>query len=274
MKTLLVPTDFSETATNAIHYAAELATYTKSKLVLFHAYHVPIMVSEAPVMLNDEDFQLKERSDEQLSTIAESLKKTHGTNLEVACLSTPGFASEEIATMSEIIKCDLIIMGTHGANGLNKFLGSNASTVIKQTHCHVLVIPNDVTFQQIDKIVFAYDYLEIRNKKTLTILHELASLFNSEVFIFNNIEKHLPEALDKQLAASKMENELLTIKHTYSFSENTNLIDAINQFTTHNNAKMVTMIKRHHTLIDQLFTKSNTKQMALHTKFPLLILHE
>jgi hypothetical protein len=34
------------------------------------------------------------------------------------------------------------------------------------------------------------------------------------------------------------------------------------------------MIKRHHTLIDQLFTKSNTKQMALHTKFPLLILHE
>ncbi len=275
MKTILVPTDFSEIATNAIYYAAELATYTKSKIILFHAYHVPIMVSETPVTLSAEDFQLEEKSAEQLDLITENLKKIYGNTLAVDCLSTSGFATEEIANISRIMNCDLIVMGTHGANGLNKFLGSNTVAVIKHTQTPVLVIPPGAKFQHLDKIVFAYDYLEIENKKIMDIIHEFASLFHSEVLIFNNVDnKHLPHAFDKQLAASKIDKEFTTIKHAYSFSENINLVDAINQFAIDNNASIIAMIRRHHNLVEQLFNKSKTKQMALYTRFPLLILNE
>jgi len=40
MKTILVPTDFSKIARNAIDYAVEIAKLTKAKLILFHVYHV------------------------------------------------------------------------------------------------------------------------------------------------------------------------------------------------------------------------------------------
>ncbi|MBK7818144.1 MAG: universal stress protein [Sphingobacteriaceae bacterium] len=48
MKTILVPTDFSRVSNNAIDYAAELAVFSKSKLILFNSYHIPVAVTEVP----------------------------------------------------------------------------------------------------------------------------------------------------------------------------------------------------------------------------------
>lgn len=51
MKTILVPTDFSKIARNAIDYAVEIAKLTKAKLVLFHVYHVPVVPVEIPIVM-------------------------------------------------------------------------------------------------------------------------------------------------------------------------------------------------------------------------------
>ena len=71
-----------------------------------------------------------------------------------------------------------------------------------------------------------------------------------------------------------MEHIFKDLKHTYWFSENKNIVDGINRFTVGRHAAMVAMVRRHHNLFQQIFTKSNTKQMALNTHFPLLILNE
>ena len=51
MKTILAATDFSDSAQNAVEYAASMAELTEAKLILFHAYHVPIVASEVPTMM-------------------------------------------------------------------------------------------------------------------------------------------------------------------------------------------------------------------------------
>ncbi|MBI3237552.1 MAG: universal stress protein, partial [Flavobacteriia bacterium] len=50
-KTILVPTDFSESATSAVHYAAQLAKKTRAKLVLLHAFYVPDLVTDVTFMM-------------------------------------------------------------------------------------------------------------------------------------------------------------------------------------------------------------------------------
>ena len=50
-KTILAPTDFSDAATNAIHYAAELAKSTQAKLVLFHTYYAPHLITDVTVVV-------------------------------------------------------------------------------------------------------------------------------------------------------------------------------------------------------------------------------
>jgi nucleotide-binding universal stress UspA family protein len=274
MKTILVPTDFSEIASNAINYAVELGEYTKSKLLLFHSYHLPVTVSDISASIILEDFQLEERSQEQMNQIAENIRKQFKSNLEIDSISFPGFALEQITNIAQKKNCNLIIMGTHGAGGLNRFLGSNTLEVIKHTPCNVLVIPAEVQFQKMDRIVFAFDYTEIKNKEVLNPLIKLASLFDSEILVFNTEDSKSKKSLEKELEGIKLENIFGNQKHSYWFSGNDNIVEAINQFALDKDAAMIVMVRRHHNLFQQIFTKSNTNEMALYSRFPLLILNE
>lgn len=274
MKTILVPTDFSDIATNAINYAAKLAVYTKSKLFLFHAYHVPMIVSEVPFVLTSEENQLEEQSNEQMKLIVEDLQKKYENRLEIECLSVPGFTSDGIVDIAKDRNCDLIVMGTKGAGGSNRLLGTNTVDVIKHTHCNILVVPDKVKFQKIDKIVFAFDYKIIKNSSVFNPLIELASLFNSEIMIFNIEDSRVQPTTEKALEGIKLEHAFENLKHTYWFSEHENIVDAINEFAVNNHAVMITMIRRSHNLFQQILSKSNTKLMALYSQLPLLILHE
>lgn len=274
MKTILVPTDFSEIASNAINYAAELAQYTKSKLLLFHAYYVPMMVTEVPFVLTSEEIQLEEKSNEQMKFIVEGLQKKFENKLEIESLSLAGFTSDGIVDIAKDKNCDLIVMGIRGADGSSKILGRNTVDVIKQAQSTVLVIPDKVKFQKIDKIVFAFDYNVVKNNSVFKPLTELAALFNSEVMIFNIEDSRIQPTTEKALEGIKLEHAFESLKHTYWFSEHENIVDAIQEFSLKNQAVMITMIRRSHNLFHQILTKSNTKQMALYSQFPLLILHE
>lgn len=274
MKTILVPTDFSDVANNAINYAARLAIYTKSKLFLFHAYHVPMIVTEVPFVLTSEENQLEEQSNEQMKLIIDDLQKKYENRLEIESLSVPGFTSDEIVDIAKDRKCDLIVMGTKGAGGSSSLLGTNTVDVIKETHCNVLVVPDKVKFQKIDKIVFASDYKTIKSRSVFDPLIELASLFNSEIMIFNIEDSRVKPTTEKATEGIKLEHAFENLKHTYWFSEHENIVEAINEFAIDNHAVMITMIKRSHNLIQQILSKSNTKLMALYSKLPVLILYE
>lgn len=274
MKTILVPTDFSDVSANALNYAANLAQFTKSKLLLFNVYHVPMIVSEVPFVLTMDDIQLEEASDEQMGLIVEELQKKYGKNLDVEYLSSQGFASDEITDLAKEKNCDLIVMGTKGMEGSTNFWGGNTVDVIKHTHCDVLVIPEKAEFKKIDKIVFAFDYKFIKDSSLFRNFLELASLFDSEILIFNMQDSRVHPAADKELEGIKLEHVFENVKHKYVFSEHENIVDAINTFADVNNAEMICMIRKSHNLFQQILSKSNTKRMALHTHLPLLILHE
>lgn len=274
MKTILVPTDFSETSTNALNYAAKLAQYTKAKLMLFHAYHVPMIVTEVPFVMTSEDMQLEEKSNEQMKFIVEGIQKKYEYKLDIEYISVPGFAADEITDVAKDKNCDLIVMGTKGESATTIFFGSNTVDVIKHTECHVLVIPDKIKFQKIEKIVFAFDYKVIKNTAVFNPLIELASVFNSEILIFNLEDSRQHPNAEIAEEGLKIDHVFENLKHTYWFSEHKNIIDAINGFADDNHAVMITMIRRTHSLFEQLLTKSNTKIMALNAHLPLLILHE
>ncbi len=274
MKTILVPTDFSEIANNALNYAAKLAVYTRSKLFLFHAYHVPMIVSEVPFVLTSEENQLEEKSNDQMKLIIENLQKKYENRLEIESLSVPGFTSDEIVDIAKHKNCDLIVMGTKGAGESNSLLGGNTVDVIKHTHCNVLVVPDKAKFEKIDKIVFAFDYNTVKSNSVFDPLIDLASLFNSEIMIFNIEDSRVQPTTEKAIEGIKLEHVFENLKHSYWFSEHENIVDAIQEFAINKHAVMITMIRRSHNLFQKILTKSNTKRMTLYSQLPLLILYE
>jgi nucleotide-binding universal stress UspA family protein len=276
MNTILVPTDFSETATNAINYAAELALFTKSKLLLLHVNYIPLAISDLSMEIAGGNYLLPEENyDDRIEQIAAGIKKKWGENFQIDyCSTVASFITDGIALTAEENKCDLIIMGTHGASEMNKLFGSNTVGVIKETKCPVLVIPINIKFQKIHKIVFATNYEELQNKFVFNPILEIASLFESEILIFNMEDANGSKSLNNESAKLELENVFKDLKHSYRFSENINIVDAINDFASNNEAVLITMIRRQHNLFHRIFTTSNTKLMALYTHFPLLILNE
>ena len=51
MKTIIIPTDFSSAADNAMHYGAKLAQDLQAQILLLHVYMVPITMNDMPVLM-------------------------------------------------------------------------------------------------------------------------------------------------------------------------------------------------------------------------------
>jgi nucleotide-binding universal stress UspA family protein/quercetin dioxygenase-like cupin family protein len=128
LKTILHPTDFSESARYAFQAACSLARDLQARLILLH------VVYPAP---------LSEWGSESLATMKQHLSwpQPPDPGVGVEHLVAEGDASTEILRVAQAIGCDLIVMGTHGRTGLGRLLtGSVAEEVLRNAPCPVLAV--------------------------------------------------------------------------------------------------------------------------------------
>src|SRR5437867_1302126 len=146
MKTILFPTDFSHTADSALDYAIAFSRKLNAKLILFNTYPVPIYVTDVADEVAMEE-QVKTQAEISLKTFEERIHSV-APDIETECITAWGFPADEIIFQSKEKKVDLIIMGTHGANGLTKFLlGTNTAEVVNKAECPVLAIPEGYIYK-------------------------------------------------------------------------------------------------------------------------------
>jgi nucleotide-binding universal stress UspA family protein len=274
MKTILVPTDFSSISKNAINYAIELAKLTKSKIILFHAYYVPIVTTDVMVVPPMEE--IEESNMSILKKIEKTIHKKYGKKIEIECKCKYGFPVDEINQAVKEYKADLVVMGMHGAGKLaEKLVGSTTTSLIRKAKCPVLAIDRHVRFKLIKKIALACDYSAIPNTAILDPLKEIVRLFKSHVNIINILpaEEKIPP-VSKAISGVKLEHALEDINHTYYFAQNEDVVNGLNDFVNQKKMDLVVMIPRRHSLLNSIFNEPKTTRIAFHTKVPLLALHE
>ncbi len=275
MKAILVPTDFSDISANSTAYAIEIAKRTKAKLILFHAYHIPVITSDAMVIAPAIE-ELEKYAAEKLAKLKDELLKKHGPGLNIECVSACGFAIEEINLFTKSNKVDLIVIGMHGANFVTeKLIGSITTSLIRSSNCSVLAIDNKVTFVEPKKIAFACDYMETDDKTILDSLKEIVSLFKSHVYVLNVIGKKefVPTIKEAVIDFISLEDSLEGVEHSLHYTHNKNIVEGINEFVLERKMDMIVMIPRKHSVLKNIFQEPNTKRMAFHTHLPLLALH-
>jgi len=142
IRTILVPTDFSQDAELAVTTAHHLLSYLEqdARLILLHAYNLPIeYTAYGPIptsvsYLEDAGLEAERR----LFEMAEALKRD---GLTVETVARQGDPAHVIAEEAQSRGADLITMGTHGHSGLRHlFLGSTAERVVEQAPCPVMTI--------------------------------------------------------------------------------------------------------------------------------------
>jgi nucleotide-binding universal stress UspA family protein len=145
LRTILVPTDFSDIANAALDYAGMLARKLGSKVIATHvlADRLYGAVGDYPSVGDVRtviELQ-KEQADRRLEEVAESrLPK----EIEVELRCTEGVPHVEIVRLAQENNADLIVMATHGRGFISHLLlGSTTEQVIRRSSCPVLVVRPD-----------------------------------------------------------------------------------------------------------------------------------
>ncbi|MEP7146363.1 MAG: universal stress protein [bacterium] len=279
MKNILFPTDFSPNAENALNFAVEIARKVHGNLILFHAYSVQLIDPNMPAEIYLSAYQEEEKSAkeglENLSKkIIESNKAENGKSLfTTEAIVTQGLMVDEVLSIIDDYKIDLVIMGTHGSSGITELiLGSNTASVIEKSSIPVLAIPQNAVYKGINNIVYAYDDIQ-SGLPSFHRLLEFAEIYNSEITLL-----HIIESIANTIQLNK--NEFEKIKSTISYDKirlelvkEENVLEGINDYVNTHNVNVLAMAIKRRTLLDKIFNRSLTKKMAYHTKIPLLALH-
>ena len=274
MKTILVPTDYSEVADNALNYAVELAKFTNAKIILMHSYQIPVPAGEVLVTLVSPQ-ELEEVNQKRIKKLEKKISEKTSGKIKIESVIRCGFTVEEIMNVIKENSIDLVVMGITGSGKVSETLiGSHTSTLIKQTKTPVLVIPKDAQFKEIEKIVLACNYNEPVNADAIKRFTTFAKLFKAKVLVLD-VEKPLAVPMyENTLGGEALEKTLKGVEHVMFYASSEDITDEINSFSDTHKCDWIAMIPHKHNILNQLFHESNTKKMAFHTHIPLLSIHD
>ncbi|OYU97006.1 MAG: hypothetical protein CFE21_01580 [Bacteroidetes bacterium B1(2017)] len=267
---IVIPTDFSAPALQAMQYAILLAKKMNAGLNILHINQVAMVDATIPA----ETYQLfvKEIEDQTTFQFNELEKTLKDSGLVYSMHSRYGFVAEEICDFALKHEADLIVMGTTGASGAAEVLfGSNAASVVAKTHVPVMVIPKEIKYKELERIVYATDYNEPEFPAMLRLVY-FAEQYDCPLDVL-----HVKSDSDKYFNA---ENNFFKKNHDRISYPNINFVElekgevipSINNYVDEMKVDLLVMAKHNRNFFDRLFHRSLSKQMAFHTHIPLLVL--
>ena len=144
---ILVPTDFSDIANEALNYAVELAQIQQAALDIVHVFEEPTFPSfygAGALMLYGQVPDIRAQAGEALEKLVQAHRQNSTINIATHLLD--GRAADKICAFAKESDADLIVIPTYGLTGLRHLLlGSVAERVVRQAYCPVIVYKNKLS---------------------------------------------------------------------------------------------------------------------------------
>lgn len=276
MKKILIPTDFSKNAMNAINYGLKLFENELCKFYILHACQQELY--EKVVEVEQEHFssykkEVKEKAHVELDNLLATLKENAITTKHLfKIISVSNILVDEVDTIVEEKNIDLVIMGTKGNTNCNKLtFGSHTLQVLKYIKCPVLAIPEGYTFKIPKRIVLSTDYFKPYQERELDFLGELASVFQSQievVYISETKKLSSKEERNKQIINEKLKNN----RKKFIVINGENFPQEMTTYIEGNNTDILVMVNRRHSYLENLWYQDNVDKIGLSINIPLLAL--
>ncbi len=266
MKHILVPTDFSEAAKNAVEYAKYLAIEFDAKVTLVYIHSVPV-----------DPLRIGEISDEVLGEAREVIKrgaarlKDTGLRVETKVVlgDTIGRLKEEIFQTG----ADLIVMGCQGEHYLpTRVFGSTTTTLMDEVRVPIIAVPEDFPPDLPEYFVWSTDRTPPKKATTLRPLLELVERAGTELKVFHYQKKGedtLPYPRFKELLEGVVAYDFFS-----QADDGEEIEEAINEFSEMVQTDLIAVIHRRSNWLSKLMVVSSTRRTVWSSPVPVLILQE
>ncbi|KDN56813.1 universal stress protein [Flavobacterium seoulense] len=271
MKKILVPTDFSIQAENALKVAAQIARINNAEIHLLHMLEIPSQMNDAitggaPI---PEVMLFIQKAKETIQFIKE---KSFLNGLIITDSIKVEKPSHAIISYSKEQDIDLIIMGSNGTSGIEEIIiGSNTEKVVRLSNAPVLVIKEEIPEFHPKNIVFASDFLE-EIKKPFEKILDFANTFDAKLHLVTICTPNSFKTTD--LTEKTMQNFIsgFPVKNfsTHIYND-TNVEKGIINFSNSINADLISLCTHGRTGFTHFFTGSISEDLANHASKPLIV---
>lgn len=270
MKKILVPTDFSDQAENALKVAAQIAHKHKCEIYLLHILEMPLHEID-PIT-----------SYSKMPEAVFFMKLAHQKFEKIKSQDyLDGLVVHETVEFQEIFKgifhvckkhdIDLIIMGSSGVSGLKEMLiGSNTEKVVRTSETPVLVVKNDHSPFNVKDFVFASDFKD-ESKSTYEKAVKFANIFGAKMQLLMVVTPA------KFITTGEAEKRIKAFANSFDYSNYTlniyndiSIEKGIMNFSETIKADLIGMSTHGRQGISHFFNGSISEDLVNHAKRPVI----
>jgi len=278
MKTILLPTDFSKNSLNAIQYAIDMFQNTDCDFYLLNVQKASSFISDDIMVMSSSTtiYQtLISAAKKSIDNIILKIKAKYSNDKHhFHSIVDYDNLIDSINQVSNIHNVDLIVMGTKGASGFEKVIfGSNTVHVMQRCYIPVLAIPDNYKFNELHKILFTTNHLELYGADDLKWLKDFNSLYKSQLEILHiKDENHSThEVFSNEVLFKTHFTEAI---HNYLTINSKDIFETINKYIIENHIAMFVMLSTKHSFLERLFTKHPVETFGFKIDIPFLVINK
>lgn len=268
MKPIVVGTDFSEGSYLALELAIDVANRLQTDLQL-------VWVKREKKLFSDSQLGTMENlAKDKLQTLCDRYQ----ANLKYGKMEweiVAGKVSSALAHVAERTSALMIVIGTNGASGFEKYwMGSTAVRIVQDAPCPVLTIREGYDFhKQLERIVVPIR-VNSRSRQKVPPAASMAKVFGSEVHVLGLLElKEEEGALRTYVSQSADYLEREGVRHSYLIRECSTYSDTVLGYADEVKADLVVINTEQDRIISQLFLGTNAQQIVHKSQIPVLCIH-
>ncbi|MDO7173411.1 universal stress protein [Mariniflexile sp. AS56] len=270
MKKILVPTDFSTQAENALKVAAQLAKKHHCEIYLLHILEVPMHTIDALSSYNElpEAMFFMKLAHKQFEDLREK------DYLKDVVIHEHVEFHEIFKGIFQVCKkqqIDLIVMGSNGASGLKEMLiGSNTEKVVRTSQTPVLVIKNEHRTFGTRHFVFASDFKE-ESLPPFEKAIQFANILGSKMHLLMvNTPNHFITSGDAQSRILNFTKKVKMPNYTINIYNDVTIETGIMNFSQSIDADIIGMSTHGRQGISHFFNGSISEDLVNHAKRPVI----
>ena len=273
MKQILVATDFSKSATNAMAYAMELASVLNRDVCAIHAIHPTEGINNSTYnAIFIEDYYNNKR--EALKEwAAEFTAQEAYAAVNVTTLCDVGFLKNVITRYVDENPVELLVMGITGSTGITGIVGSNASMMVTRVKTPTLIIPMESKFSKTPMITLATDFETRLSAEDVNALNEMVRAFGSEKMNVLYVAEN-PDDKHIQSGEARLSQLITHTELEFNYISNSSPLNGIIDFIESHETDILCVVKHTHNIVYRLFTRSTVNQVMNKTVKAILVLHE
>ncbi|WP_299780969.1 universal stress protein [uncultured Formosa sp.] len=279
MKNILLPTDFSENAWNAIEYALQLFKDETCNFYILHSFDQPDSGSYMGVtsaMAKESIYNAHvENSKQGLREVLDKIKSTYSNaNHKYKCLSIYKTFPAAIKKVVADFSIDCIVMGTKGAGKIKEItVGSNTSGLIGVVNCPIIAIPRHAHFKSIKEIGMSTDYDITFTEKGLSPLLDIAKMNDSLISVFHIMDRIKTLTKTQEEKSEALKAVLEDYSANYFTLTDIGVITGVRAFVQSRKLDLLCVIAREQDFLKRVLNQSYSKSISNKSNVPLLILN-